>query len=166
MEAVMRVTSFMASCLLIFAFHGSAAAAPASIFKYEIVHNVTPKEIWHSSQDAIDGSGASIIYFEYDHESGVAGVDGEWRAQGLVIGGLQDVDSIPVMVRLWSKKPLHLNMDASDQLRGKTLGAVAAFDLDGTNCAPSDACEASRFQLSVKGDGKVYANGELVGTPQ
>jgi hypothetical protein len=141
----------------------ASQAAPASIFKYEIIRQISPGEIWHSNQKSIQGTGATILYLGFDRESVGAEEKGGWVSQGIILGGLGDLDSNPTAVRLWSKKPAHLNSTVSRALSGKRASAVAVFDLDGSLCSQTDECLSSRIIFSVTDDGKMLAGNKVIG---
>lgn len=139
-----------------------ARAAEKPVFKYELVSSVSPAELWHSTQRSILGGVASIIYFDFDREDAPK-KDG-WTAQGLVLGGLGDLDSKPIAIRLWSKMPSHLDINASKELSVQKNAAVALFETEASNCGRKTVCPAQRFQFSVTGDGKVLVDDKLIGS--
>lgn len=150
-------------CLFLIASPWGAVASEP-IFKFERIHQISPDEIWHSNLKPIRGGSASILYLDFDRES--AERNHGWIAQGIILGGLGDLDSSPIVVRLWSRKPAHLNAEISRSLSVKNGAAVAIFDLDGSICAPNGGCTSTRFLFSVSNDGNVYANGKLVGSAE
>ena len=158
------------SALAAIAYFGSlltaphATAAPTSVFRYEIVRQISPGEIWDSNEKFVQGTGGTILYLDFDLEN--AEEKGGWVAQGIILAGQGDLDSIPIAVRLWSRRPAHLNIAASKELSGKTDAVVAIFDLDSRSCPQKDACPSSQIQFSLTNAGKIVADGKVIGAVQ
>lgn len=138
-------------------------AGEVKSFKYETISTIAPVDLWHSTQRQVLGNGASVLYFEFDRESAPE-KDG-WTAQGLILGGLGDLDSKPLAIRLWSKLPSHLDIDASKKLSDQRNAAVAIFVADPPNgCPQAGSCPQKRLEFSVSADGKVSINSKSIAT--
>lgn len=104
-----------------------------------------------------------MIYYAFDPED--PGIKNGWKAQGLLLGGNGDLGSKPVTLRVWSRVPSHIDEKSSSDLSHRKGVAIAVLVEDATEECP-ESCPKKRFEFSVTNDGKVFADGKLVGTIQ
>ena len=155
----LSITAYLVGSTILISTFVGANAADSTDFRYEVISNISSIELWHSNQHLIVGDGVSILYFSFDPED--AARKGSWIAQGIVMGGSGDLGSKPVAIRLWAKSHAVLNEDSAAASAGK-VNMAAQFESRG-RCAPNTSCQPARFEFSVMADGKVLADGQLVG---
>lgn len=154
------------ACLCLLSFMESAQAHEDNGFKYEITKSISPYELWHATAHPAAGERAiaSITYYEMDPEDTVE-KEG-WSLQGWIIGGLGDLGSTPIAIRLWTRDSFEvlLREGKNTIVAGTTVEkTTAVFAIRPKECKEKKPCKDRRFSVSIAGDGKVYINEKLIG---
>jgi hypothetical protein len=172
----MRVLSRIACVVAALLLSAAAKPAPRGIdpalvgevkvegnYRWAIVANMSPYEVWHSSDTIIlSPVGALIRYMEFDFES--APRDGEWIAQGLVLVGTGDIKMQPVAIKLWSRDRVRLQGEISHALSLERKQAIAIFTPSLVECKTQAECGPDQFRFTSNAAGEVFVGSTMIGS--